>query len=708
MNRRTGLASFDRGRLRWLLGLFFVALAVPTAVLVRQAHVQLKWESFHQHRGLAEELAARIDTRLARLVEAEEARSFSDYAFLVVAGDPAANFVQRSPLSDYPVKFAISGLVGYFQVDAQGVFSTPVLPPPKTEPAAYGISGQELDQRLALHARIFDILGRNRLVQGRKEDVAHDRLAPAPAPPQQGEEASREKMARTAESMNEKDATPSARRDASPAARIERQAPVQAAFDELSQAAGPERKLNKLKQETAGTLGRVEDLRLAESAESAAKSPLSPSKSAAMEKRGGRKERGALPEPQSRAGQEAGKANAPAPAPLRVATFESEIDPFEFNRLDSGHFVLFRKVWRDGQRYIQGVLIEPEPFLRGMIEAEFRETALSRMSKLAVAHRGDVLAAFSGAAARESLASAAELRGDLLYRTRISAPLSGVELIFTVDRLPAGPGGAVVGWLAGILAVVLCGGFYLMYRLGLQQIKVARQQQDFISAVSHELKTPLTSIRMYGEMLREGWAAEEKKTAYYDFICTESERLSRLIANVLQLARMTRQKLDLDLKPITVAELMDGVRSKVSSQVERAGFELHLSCESEAAVIEVDADGFAQIVINLVDNALKFSTKSLRKAIDIGCHPQRDRTLVFSVRDYGPGIPKDRMKKIFRLFYRLENELTRETVGTGIGLALVHQLALAMNARVDVVNRDPGAEFRVSFRTAEWDDGRTD
>ena len=69
----------------------------------------------------------------------------------------------------------------------------------------------------------------------------------------------------------------------------------------------------------------------------------------------------------------------------------------------------------------------------------------------------------------------------------------------------------------------------------------------------------------------------------------------------------------------------------------------------------------------------------------------------FSVRDYGPGIPRDQINKIFRLFYRTESELTRETVGTGIGLAIVHQLAVAMSGKVDVLNRDPGAEFGVSF-----------
>ena len=92
-----------------------------------------------------------------------------------------------------------------------------------------------------------------------------------------------------------------------------------------------------------------------------------------------------------------------------------------------------------------------------------------------------------------------------------------------------------------------------MYRLGVKQIRLTRQQQDFVSAVSHELKTPLTSIRMYGEILREGWADEEKKKTYYAYIHDESERLSRLISNVLQLARMTRNELRIDLKPVTVS-----------------------------------------------------------------------------------------------------------------------------------------------------------
>ena len=88
------------------------------------------------------------------------------------------------------------------------------------------------------------------------------------------------------------------------------------------------------------------------------------------------------------------------------------------------------------------------------------------------------------------------------------------------------------------------------------------------------------------------------------------------------------------------------------------------------------------------------------KRIEISSRLSKENRVVFAVRDFGPGVPKDQMKKIFQLFYRSESELTRETVGTGIGLAIVHQLSQAMDGKVDVVNKQPGAEFRVSFPSA--------
>jgi signal transduction histidine kinase len=207
---------------------------------------------------------------------------------------------------------------------------------------------------------------------------------------------------------------------------------------------------------------------------------------------------------------------------------------------------------------------------------------------------------------------------------------------------------------------------------------------------------------MYGEMLKSGWADDARKQVYYDYIFDEGERLSRLIDNVLQLARLNNGGPALAIEPIAVGELLDVLRSRLSSQAERAGFSLELRAEPDVAdtVISADVDALIQVFINLVDNAIKFSADAATKEIQIGARRRDRASVVFAVRDFGPGIPPPEMKRLFELFYRPDNELTRTTAGTGIGLALVRQLITAMAGRVDVKNQDPGAEFRIVLPTA--------
>ena len=207
-------------------------------------------------------------------------------------------------------------------------------------------------------------------------------------------------------------------------------------------------------------------------------------------------------------------------------------------------------------------------------------------------------------------------------------------------------------------------------------------------------------------MLRSGWVQDDtKRQTYYDFIFSESERLSRLVANVLHLARLANHDTALALQPHTPAALLDLARAKVYSQVEAAGFTLDVvnrlsEAENHTYLIEAEEDAFTRIVINLVDNALKFAAHAAEKVVRLelralsGSKP----VVIFAVRDYGPGVERDQMKKIFQLFYRPGSELTRTTPGTGIGLALVQELAATMDAEVDLSRQRPGAEFQIKFR----------
>ncbi len=731
------IKGFDKGRLKGLLAFIFLALAVPTAVLIWHANSQLKWEAFHQYRGIAEGLSNRIDSVLIAKLEIAEARSFADYTFLVVAGDQKLNFVQRSPLSEYPVTQDMHGVIGYFQVGTEGEFSTPLLPQGNADPATFGISAEEYEQRTRVAQEIREILSDNRLVRRQQTGVRRS-LARLPASPADAlkevefeEEigGAEERQRLTSETVafvagqafGDKDEIDSV--FASPAESAPRQNEVysQSVFDELNT---PKKSLaddyvaEGFTAQTLGgtleskerpvTLGKVADLKL--DAEFQMKSEIlekarrdgafKDERRLYAPSRTKRKEQTALPEMEAVLATVLARqrvANLSASTDLRISTFESEVDPLEFSQLDSGHFVLFRKVWREGARYIQGILLSPGAFVAGVVDTGFYETGLSAMSNLIVAYRGDIIFTLDGN--RYPDYTAESFDDALLYRSRLSAPFDGLELIFSINGLPPGPGATVLGWVTLVLAIVFLGGFYTLYRLGVSQINLARQQQDFVSAVSHELKTPLTSIRMYGEMLKEGWAAPEKQQQYYEFIHDESERLSRLISNVLQLAKITRNEPQFDLQSVTAGELMSQIESKIASQVQRAGFELGFNKneKSESAAINIDVDCFAQIIINLVDNAIKFSRDAREKRIEVSSTLTSDEKVLFAVRDFGPGVPKNQMKKIFQLFYRSESELTRETVGTGIGLAIVHQLSQAMNGKVDVINKEPGAEFRVLF-----------
>jgi len=626
-------------RLRLLLGALFLALALPSALLVWRTERQIQLEAWHQQREAAESLASAIDARLQQMVRREEARAYGDYRFLTVAGDPERGILsQRSPLAVMPSEGDTPGLVGHFQVDPHGVFSTPLLPAAES---TLGMDEGEWQARLALYARLAEVLVRNSLLP-RDPGGPHDRLA------------------RAGDELREAAADP----------------PVaQAAFDLL----------NVVPSRAFAAPG--------------APSPVAAKAEALQQERsrGVRRERSAILEsaPARHGDADAVQSVSPDafsaerdPPPVsRIGIFESVIDRFDFSRLESGHFVLFRRVWNEGGRSIQGLIVDGDAFLASQLLAPFRASMLAPAATLAVSWRGTEIAR----------ASAQGPLDKPLQLARLSAPFGDLQLAFALNRLEPGPGAMLARWTGVVLLAMLLLGFLALYRLGVSQLRLAGQQQDFVAAVSHELKTPLTSIRMYGELLREGWVPEEKRQEYYAYIHDESERLSRLIGNVLQLARMERQELALELRAVPVSELFDLLRSRLAAQIERAGFAASFDLDPDLAGlrVEVDNDALLQILINLVDNALKFSARAEHQAVEVTARREGDGTAVFSVRDYGPGVPRAHMRHIFELFYRGGGAPGGETAGTGIGLALVRQLAVAMGGSVEVVNREPGAEFRV-------------
>jgi len=381
-----------------------------------------------------------------------------------------------------------------------------------------------------------------------------------------------------------------------------------------------------------------------------------------------------------------------------INLFESELEPFRFSLLKSGHFVAYRQVWRNGNRLIQGAILSVDQFFEDAIKSRFERSPLAKFTRLSIAHGGNLLTSFpkktmSYRSRREPV------NGELLSSTNLADPFGQLSLVFHTIDMPSGESGKFIMMMASLLVLSLIFGTYALYRLTYRQTLLAQQHQDFISSVSHELKTPITSIKMYGEILKQGWADKTKREEYYDFIYSEAERLSRLISNILQISKVSRDSLNLDVKNVDITELTNIIHSKIDTQLNQSGFEcsLNTTTELETCSINIDLDAFTQIIINLVDNAIKYSAQSKQKKIVISLSLSKNSRLKLSVRDFGPGIAKDKTEKIFELFYRIGNEMTRESKGTGIGLALVKELTHAMNGNIKVVNQAPGADFVLSF-----------
>ena len=367
------------------------------------------------------------------------------------------------------------------------------------------------------------------------------------------------------------------------------------------------------------------------------------------------------------------------------------MDPFQSEVIDKEWLVFYRKVWPQERRYIQGFAASLSEFLEAHLDSAFLNSALPETASYLVFHQGELLEPAPG--------SRTNPRPLLLYSAALPYPLNDFDLAIIVAQLPQSPAHQLVNFLALFLSVLFLGGFLGVYRLTVKQMELAQKKSDFVAAVSHELKTPLTAIRMYGEMLMEGWVEEEKKEGYYQQIHDESVRLSRLIQNVLTLAELERSEWQINLTALQPVEFVAQITGRLSNQVKRAGYAFETITEGEVKPISVDTDALTQILINLIDNAIKFSKDAENKKIVLTVS-QLGNDCYIRVRDFGPGIPSRKLKSIFEKFYRIDNEMTRTTRGTGIGLSLVKMLGDAMGAHVDVANRQPGTEFSLRFSSS--------
>ncbi|MBN2246474.1 MAG: GHKL domain-containing protein, partial [Candidatus Aminicenantes bacterium] len=246
-----------------------------------------------------------------------------------------------------------------------------------------------------------------------------------------------------------------------------------------------------------------------------------------------------------------------------------------------------------------------------------------------------------------------------------------------------------------LLAGILIFGLILTTRTIARELELSRMKSDFVSTISHEFKSPLSSIRQLSEMLQSGRVpSEEYRQQYYDVLVEQSERLSLLIDNILDFSKIEEGKKEFDFRMIDIGPLLKETVSAIQDQVRHKNFEIKLKIDEPMSLVRADRAAIAQVLTNLIDNAVKYSGSSKKMIVSAFTE---DQHLVIEVKDFGIGIRKEEIDKVFERFYRVGDELTRQVKGSGLGLTLVKQIVDVHKGTVSVES-EPGKGSRFTVR----------
>jgi signal transduction histidine kinase len=694
-------------RIRLTLAGVALALGIPVAMLAWRALDGLSLERAVRHQAVAERAFDEMERVLSAWLEREESRPFEHYRFYVSGS-------RRSPLADLPAEDFV---VGAFQIDPDGGVHTPMQPRDPSIAAARGhwppapaveraivqvttlvretlggqVSGGESAAKRAAPDADFaggvkaelDIVerqdpGTTRPLSGPlagKEQRASKDLADA----KQEEESAYALLQRLNTGADRRAArkqkiaegriqrAPGAVIPVAPPVRApspEREAAPLGASAMAADAAGgsasqesQEKLLDEMQSQQLRALGYVV-------------SEAVPSQSDAAEPAEAR--------PEARDRLEVLEENA-----VRVA-----LDPMVGLDTGSGRLLLYRTVLVGELGYRQGLVLDREKLGSWLAARALEPSGLSRVATV----RFDA----EGRGAENAFG----------FQHRFAEPFDALSARLSLGALPGvGSPGAIYG-LVGLLALAGAAGLLAIHRMVGVTVHFAERRSNFVSAVTHELKTPLTAIRMYGEMLRDGLVpSDAKKDEYYGTITDESERLSRLIDNVLEFSRLERGTRDMHWSIGPLGPVLREAADKLRAHAAHESFGLDLEIEDDLPPVRYDRDALLQVIFNLVDNAMKYAGAAETRRVVLEAKRQGEG-VELSVRDFGPGVSGRHLSRIFEPFYRGEDEMTRSAKGTGIGLALVRDLAERMGAAVRGANAEGGG-FRVAvdFRAAAGESG---
>jgi signal transduction histidine kinase len=272
---------------------------------------------------------------------------------------------------------------------------------------------------------------------------------------------------------------------------------------------------------------------------------------------------------------------------------------------------------------------------------------------------------------------------------------TGLRVQWAEDRFTAPP--VPVPLYAAGIAMIL--GFtalaaFLLLRDVSREVQIAQMRSQFVASVSHELKTPLTAIRMFAETLALGRTPDRSQTEYLQTIVSESERLSRLVDNVLDFSRIEQDRKIYQMQKVCLADVVRSALRAIQYPLARQNFTLNVAIDDSMPPMMADPDAIEQAVLNLLANAVKYSGA----AREIRLQVRRDQDdAVIEVADNGVGIAPEHHHKIFEKFYRVRTAETDRVPGAGLGLTLVSHAIKAHGGRVEV-SSTPGSGSTFSIR----------
>jgi signal transduction histidine kinase len=622
-------------RLRWLMLIFFVGLTVPLAYLVFRTNQSLEQEEVAELRFFASTLFDTMEQELAALVIQEEARAIDDYNYHRASTGGEFTGTERSPLSVPP---QADYILGYLQNNPDGSFQTPLLEPGREAPPALTpVLGQLQEVNRVFNSK------RTALPDPRAKDL----------------------VGMKSENESQRDRLPSFAQRYLDESQVSKQRAFLGQEEKRVQPVTPSQALN-LARRDVGKVGKESPVR---------GRPETNAPGASVSSGVGSTE--------SRVEEGASELKAAGAAPVPPVThakgYQAEVDPLQSVHIDEGRVLLFRRIVIDNQVFRQGVVIRTREFLSHLARTHFDGQPMSRFTNLTLRalEQGREWARFQSGATVTAARFAME--------RSFPRPFSFVRATLASEQIPRSTGRSTLILVVTALTAVVLMGLFAIYQSARVVLDISERRSGFVSSVTHELKTPLTNIRMYIEMLEQGIAADpERELEYYRILGTESARLSRLIDNVLEFSKLEKKQRNLDLRDGTLEEVIREAQDVMAERLRQEGFVLKVENETDRP-FPYDREVMVQVLVNLIENSLKFGKTAPLREITLRVRHEGRRARI-SVSDTGPGIPRHALKRVFDDFYRVEGPLTRTTKGTGIGLALVKRFVEAMGGSVSAAN----------------------